>query len=70
MTMTPPAAIWIPWGVPRPGCWLASVFGRPDIPIDETRYVSVAWEMGPGRLARAPPERRAPTTTNRRCSSG
>lgn len=24
---------------------LASVFGRPDIPIDETRYVSVAWEM-------------------------
>ena len=24
---------------------LASLFGRPDIPIDETRYVSVAWEM-------------------------
>lgn len=24
---------------------LASIFGRPDIPIDETRYVSVAWEM-------------------------
>lgn len=27
---------------------LASVFGRPDIPIDETRYVSVAWEMWSG----------------------
>ncbi len=27
---------------------LASVFGRPDIPIDETRYVSVAWEMWNG----------------------
>lgn len=27
---------------------LASVFGRPDIPIDETRYVSVAWEMWTG----------------------
>lgn len=36
------------WG----GCLLlvllASVFGRPDIPIDETRYVSVAWEMWSG----------------------
>lgn len=27
---------------------LASVAGRPDIPIDETRYVSVAWEMWSG----------------------
>lgn len=27
---------------------LASIFGRPDIPIDETRYVSVAWEMWSG----------------------
>ncbi len=27
---------------------LASLFGRPDIPIDETRYVSVAWEMWSG----------------------
>ncbi len=27
---------------------LASIFGRPDIPIDETRYVSVAWEMWNG----------------------
>lgn len=27
---------------------LASLFGRPDIPIDETRYVSVAWEMWQG----------------------
>lgn len=34
------------------GCLLlvlvASVAGRPDIPIDETRYVSVAWEMWAG----------------------
>lgn len=27
---------------------LASILGRPDIPIDETRYVSVAWEMWSG----------------------
>lgn len=27
---------------------LASLYGRPDIPIDETRYVSVAWEMWSG----------------------
>lgn len=27
---------------------LASLFGRTDIPIDETRYVSVAWEMWSG----------------------
>lgn len=27
---------------------LASILGRPDIPIDETRYVSVAWEMWTG----------------------
>jgi len=27
---------------------LASLLGRPDIPIDETRYVSVAWEMWSG----------------------
>lgn len=27
---------------------LASLAGRPDIPIDETRYVSVAWEMWSG----------------------
>lgn len=27
---------------------LASILGRPDIPIDETRYVSVAWEMWHG----------------------
>ncbi|MGE5386526.1 MAG: ArnT family glycosyltransferase [Betaproteobacteria bacterium] len=40
---------------PRPFCFvllalalLASIFGRPDIPIDETRYVSVAWEMWSG----------------------
>lgn len=40
---------------PRPFCFallalalLASIFGRPDIPIDETRYVSVAWEMHAG----------------------
>lgn len=24
---------------------LATLFGRPDIPIDETRYISVAWEI-------------------------
>ena len=39
---------WLLWA----GCLLlvllASVFGRPDIPIDETRYVSVAWEMWSG----------------------
>lgn len=27
---------------------VASIVGRPDIPIDETRYVSVAWEMWSG----------------------
>ena len=33
------------WGLCLVVVLLASVFGRPDIPIDETRYVSVAWEM-------------------------
>ncbi|HZX33318.1 MAG TPA: glycosyltransferase family 39 protein [Rhodocyclaceae bacterium] len=36
------------WGVCLLLVLVASVVGRPDIPIDETRYVSVAWEMWSG----------------------
>lgn len=36
------------WGACLLLVLLASIFGRPDIPIDETRYVSVAWEMWSG----------------------
>lgn len=32
------------WALSLAFVLLASLFGRPDIPIDETRYVSVAWE--------------------------
>ncbi len=45
MTGRQPGWIWLAC---LAGVWLASVFGRPDIPIDETRYVSVAWEMWSG----------------------
>lgn len=39
---------WPFWGGGLLLVLLASIFGRPDIPIDETRYVSVAWEMWSG----------------------
>lgn len=32
------------WAVSMALLLLASLWGRPDIPVDETRYVSVAWE--------------------------
>ncbi|UCV09395.1 ArnT family glycosyltransferase [Dechloromonas denitrificans] len=36
------------WGLSLAVVLLASLFGRPDIPIDETRYLSVAWEAWQG----------------------
>ncbi len=38
----------IAWAACLLAVLLASIWGRPDIPIDETRYVSVAWEMWAG----------------------
>ncbi len=35
--------LWIPLGFL--GIYLLTIFSRPLLPIDETRYVSVAWEM-------------------------
>mgnify|MGYP003351169847 CR=1 FL=1 len=36
------------WGLLLLFVLAASLLGRPDIPIDETRYVSVAWEAWRG----------------------
>lgn len=36
------------WGLSLALVLLASLVGRPDIPIDETRYLSVAWEAWQG----------------------
>ena len=46
------------------------IFTLPLLPVDETRYLTVAWEMrqwGTGSCRRSTA---SPTRTNRRCSSG
>lgn len=52
LTLTPPAVgrrtDFALWGISLACVLLASLLGRPDIPIDETRYLGVAWEAWRG----------------------